>query len=295
MDIKMIDTFPAFLEYWQSAEAESIEAQTNRWEAEYMAPHPELCDKQLQDYADQQVDWRDIAREKIFPFINARLETMRRAHDNILSEFSLTLNQAHEKLGFDEDVCCVVYVGIGCGAGWATRYEDKPAVLFGLENIAECGWDNANAIRGLTAHELGHLIHAVWRKSAGKTNGDGAWWQLYEEGFAQRCEHLILGVETWHESGGVNDDWSAWCKDNIAYLASEFLSYVSEDKDIRPFFGSWYSIQGHSQCGYFLGHEVIKRMELAGMNIRDIGTLENYEGSFREILETLSKEGSESK
>jgi len=57
-----------------------------------------------------------------------------------------------------------------------------------VENIAECGWSDAGAIRGLVAHELGHIIHYHWRAPKKKLPGEGAWWQLYEEGFAQRCE-----------------------------------------------------------------------------------------------------------
>jgi hypothetical protein len=52
-----------------------------------------------------------------------------------------------------------------------------------------------------------------------------------------------------------------------AYLASEFLQFVAQGKDIRPFFCSWHNIDGYSQCGYFLGHEVIKELKLSGMGI----------------------------
>lgn len=30
-----------------------------------------------------------------------------------------------------------IYVGDGCGAGWVMTYQDLPAILFGLENMAE--------------------------------------------------------------------------------------------------------------------------------------------------------------
>jgi hypothetical protein len=32
-----------------------------------------------------------------------------------------------------------------------------PAVLFGPENIAECGWSASEVLAGLVAHEVGHL------------------------------------------------------------------------------------------------------------------------------------------
>lgn len=70
-------------------------------------------------------------------------------------------------------------VGIGCGAGWVTKYNNKHAVLFGLENIAEEGWTQVDSLRGLAAHELGHVAHFNWREREGLPKGDDAWWQLY--------------------------------------------------------------------------------------------------------------------
>jgi hypothetical protein len=254
-----------------------------------MAKWPELLEKQINDYASQQVDWRQIASERIFPFINARLVAMREAKKNITATFITIYNQAFEKLGFEQDLVCVIYVGIGCGAGWVTTYENKPAILFGLENIAECHWSDIHSITGLIAHEIGHVIQATWRAQGGKPDEDGAWWQLFTEGFAQRCEHLILEEETWHEAGNSDDNWVSWCYDKKAYLAFEFLRYVAEGKDIRPFFGSWYDIDGHSQCGYFLGHEAIKDLQSKGMSIREIGTLDHPERHLREILQHYAK------
>jgi hypothetical protein len=98
-------------------------------------------------------------------------------------------------------VTFVIYVGIGCGAGWATTFGDSPAVLFGLENIAERGWEDPGTILGLVAHELGHLVHFAWRLRGGKSAGSGPWWQLYEEGFAQECESRILDTGAVHQAG----------------------------------------------------------------------------------------------
>lgn len=121
-------------------------------------------------------------------------------------------------------------------------------------------------------------------------DGDGEWWQLFTEGFAQRCEHLILEQDTWHEVVNTNNDWISWCYNKQAYLAFEFLRFVAEEKDIRPFFGSWYNIDGYSQCGYFLGYEAVKELEMSGMSIREIAVLENPESYLRKILEKMAKE-----
>lgn len=224
----MIDTFPAFLKFWASYCHASMDDQIDRWASEYMAPNPELLAKQIDDYTSQNLDWRQVAKEKVFPFIHDRLPAMRLAHDHLVAVQSTACEKVKQKLGFDTDITWVIYVGIGCGAGWVTTYQDRPAVLFGLENIAECGWSDLRSITGLTAHELGHLVQAAWREEAGKPEGTGPWWQLLSEGFAQRCEHVILGKDTWHEAERkAQRDWLDYCERNLSHLARLFLNQVS--------------------------------------------------------------------
>ena len=284
----LVDTFPAFLVFWKKNEDAPLSVQIDGWATEYMAQWPELLEKQLTDYSGQQEDWKKLAGEKIFPYISTRLPAMEVARKNILLLYPYLCSQAYQKIGLELDATCVLYVGIGCGAGWVTTYQEKSAILFGLENIAECGWSDSNSIVGLISHELGHVIQNTLRTQASLAEGDGEWWQLFSEGFAQRCEHLILGQNTWHQAVNGTNDWVSWCSNNQAYLASEFLQSVVQGKDIRPFFGSWHNIDGYSQCGYFLGHEVIKELELSGMGIREIAILEKPESHLRPILEGLA-------
>lgn len=65
---------------------------------------------------------------------------MRIAHRNLPEVIANVYERGLQTLGFNSDLTCVIYVGIGCGAGWATSYRQQPAILFGLENIAEEGW-----------------------------------------------------------------------------------------------------------------------------------------------------------
>lgn len=285
----IVDTFPVFLEFWKKNQNALLAVQIEAWATEYMSQWPELLEKQLADYSSQQEDWKKVAGEKIFPYIGTRLPAMEAARENILLLYPYLCDQAYQKIGLEIDATCVVYVGIGCGAGWVTTYQDQPAILFGLENIAECGWSDSSSIVGLISHEFGHVIHNALRKRANLADGDGAWWQLFSEGFAQRCEHLILGRNTWHQAASTNNNWVSWCYDTQAYLASEFLQSVAQGKDIRPFFGSWLNIDGYSQCGYFLGHEAIKALELSGMGIREIAILENPESHLRKVLEEIAE------
>lgn len=287
----VIDTFSEFLRFWVRAQGKPIEAQIEGWASEYMSQWPELLEKQQGDYSSQNGDWRQIAREKVFQFLAERLPAMREAHKNLLALCAPVYSKAREVLRFESDVIIVIYVGIGCGAGWVTPFRGSPAILFGLENIAECGWSGTQAITGMVAHEIGHLAHDYWREQSGKACGSGAWWQLYSEGFAQRCEHLILGKDTWHESVGINeDDWIDWCQDHIGWLATEFLRVVDAGESVRPFFGSWYDIRGRKQCGYFLGHELIKELG-TDMGLREIALLNNAEKRCRLILQEMARRG----
>jgi hypothetical protein len=282
---KIIDTFPAFLAFWDTFRSEPLDAQIEGWSTDYMALWPELLEKQVDSYASEGLDWRQIARERVFPFLNDRLPAMRAAHENLRGACEGVFSAAQKALGFEFDVVFVIYVGIGCGAGWGTRFQDSPSVLFGLENIVECGWSQPPSITGLVAHEIGHLVHDHWRARHDRAAETGPWWQLYQEGFAQRCEHIVLGADTWHMVSDVyGKDWLAWCQEHEGWLAAEFVRRVDQGESVRPFFGSWYDIGGRKQCGYFLGHELIRRFQV-GMSLEEIALLDNADEWLRRELE----------
>jgi len=213
---------------------------------------------------------------------------MKNAHQNLLDCCGPMLSRTREALGFEQDVTMVIYVGIGCGAGWAATYQGSPAVLFGLENIAECGWENPDSLRGLIAHEVGHLVHFAWRARHGKPIGSGSWWQLYEEGFAQTCEDMILDSGSVHQAGSGRDgDWLKGCRDRQGWLAAEFLRRVDANQEVKDFFGSWFEIQGYSETGYFLGRAVIRELEKR-LSLKEIAVLEQVEAASRPILESMA-------
>lgn len=285
--VQIIDTFPDFLKYWEKVKETPGSIQLQNWISEYMNRWPELKQKQIEDYESRDENWKEIALERIFPIGEAIVFKMRIAHKNILSFFNYVYTQAKDTLGFEGNVTCLIYVGIGCGAGWVTEYDGNPAILFGLENIVACNWHEEQGICGLIAHELGHVIHSELRRCASLEFGSDAWWQLYSEGFAQQCEQFILGRYTWHEVAGVDQGWLSWCDQNKTLLASKFLFDTKNGRDLRSFFGSWYNIAGYSQCGYYLGYEVIKYMLSNGKDIREIALLDNPEATFKEILENF--------
>ena len=284
---KFIDTFPAFLKYWAGAENQPVEEQIEGWARDYMAAWPALLKMQVDDYTSQMLDWRQVARERVFPHLGERLPAMQAARTALLETCQPVLDKARQCLGCDFPVTFVIYVGIGCGAGWATRLEGKPAILLGLENIAECGWSDKETLAGLAAHETGHLVHSVWRLEAGKPVGSGPWWQLYEEGFAQACESVILDTPRVHQTLRSSNDWLQWCQEHAGWLASEYLRAVEAGETVTKFFGSWFDIQGRSETGYYLGQVVIQELEKQ-RSLHAIAVLEDIEAHVRPILEKLA-------
>jgi hypothetical protein len=284
----LIDTFPAFLDYWAEAEHQPLEAQIEGWASVYLARWPELLAKQVQDYAAQGLDWREVARRRVFPYLAERLPAMRQAHASLLQLCGSMYEQARQELGLEAEVRFVLYVGIGCGAGWATRLGEQPAVLFGLEAIAESGWSGRESLAGLAAHELGHLLQHAWRAQHGKVDGEGAWWQLYEEGFAQACESRLLGSAPVHQAAAeAEEDWLGWCQEHAAGLAALFLKTVQAGSPLTAFFGSWYEINGMRETGYFLGQQVVEALvEKSGWQAAAL--LEDYEAAARPVLERMA-------
>lgn len=279
----ILDTFPAFLAYWQEHRGLPLNQKIQRWADQYLAPWSELLALQIEDYRTQNLNWRQIAEDRIFPHINERLPAMNLARENLLAVSEVLYSIALKTLGFSTPVIFVIHVGIGCGAGWVTRYQESPAILFGLENIAECGWQEVSAIKGLVAHEIGHLAHHAWREQQQQPIGSGPWWQLYEEGFAQHAESLLNASPAYHQT--LDDpDWLSWCQANRSWLAAEFLHRVDAGEPVTPFFGSWFDLYGKKETGYFLGCEAIQ--QIAGKRkLKEIAMLDDPETNLRPILE----------
>ncbi len=258
---EILDFFNHFIDFWEGFKSKPINLQVKLWKREYLSNNKDLVDKLIKNYEDDGFDWRDIALKKIFPNLSVRLPLMKKAYKNLKPSIKPVFEKALKIMGLNFDVKFVIYVGIGNGAGWATRFRGSRACLFGLENIAELGWIETNDLMPLIAHELGHLIHHEWREEENlRSESTSPYWSLYEEGFAQYCEHLIMERNSWHQAKHERN-WLAWCIANKPVLAYKFMENVGEKRPNKEFFGSWYDISGVKFTGYYIGHELIRKWE----------------------------------
>ncbi len=165
-----------------------------------------------------------------------------------------TLNANLTKLFDTEpDINIILYLGLCNGAGWATTLDGKDTVLLGIEKIIELDWGDETNMRALILHEIGHL----WHKLNGNlylpeyTKRRKAIAQLYCEGVAMVCEHILCGDnEFYHQN---KDGWLDWCRKNESEIKKEYLRRMDNRESIQDFFGDWCSYKGYSDVGYFLG------------------------------------------
>jgi len=258
--LQVLDTFPAFERFWREVRNQPFEVQIDCWEHDYMARWPELLAKLKRNYSEEGLDWKRIARTRVFPHLAERLPRMRALRRNLLRTLPDAWSRTRRALGVNFPVQFVIYVGIGVGAGWATRYHGRPACLFGLENAAEISSGKKGGTSGAVSHEVAHLAQDEWRRRAaleGLAEFRGAYLQLYEEGFATECERRVEDPRSFRLRTG-RADWLPGCSSHRAWLAAKFLRDVKARRSVRPFFGSWYNIRGQIECGYYLGQEMVR-------------------------------------
>jgi hypothetical protein len=286
---EVIDTYPDFLEYWREASYLELDKQIQLWISKYMEKYRELLEKQLECYRDVCMDWKEVAK-KIIPRYESYLPIMQEARENLLLVIPFVWRKAVENLSIDFNITMVIYVGIGCGAGWATTYNNRPSILLGLENIVEERWHMKEKLKGLISHEIGHLFHMKlrdeWREF--KKNEEDPLFLLYSEGFAQKCEEIILEKTPWHMA--PDKEWIRWCHKNKGLLADIYLKRVEKRKPVNDFYGSWLSIYGKSQTGYYLGFLLIQSL-IRKYSLEEIAKLTTKEVNKEAIqfLESLVK------
>ncbi|MBO5857125.1 MAG: hypothetical protein J6Q87_02635, partial [Clostridia bacterium] len=170
-----------------------------------------------------------------------------------------TLNENLTKLFKEEpDIDIILYLGLCNGAGWATTLDGKNTVLLGIEKIIELNWCDETDMRALILHEIGHL----WHKLNGNfdipdfTKRRKSIVQLYCEGIAMVCEHILCGDDEFYHQN--KDGWLNWCYEHENEIKKEYLRRLDNKESVQDFFGDWCSYNGYSDVGYFLGCRFVR-------------------------------------
>ena len=184
-----------------------------------------------------------------------------------------TLNANLSKLFDTEpDINIILYLGLCNGAGWATTLDGKNTVLLGIEKIIELDWGNETNMRALILHEIGHL----WHKLNGNlhipeyTKRRKGIAQLYCEGVAMVCEHILCGDNNFYHQN--KDGWLDWCYKNENEIKGEYLRRLDSKESVQDFFGDWCSYNGYSDVGYYLSCKFVEYL-MKSYSLKEIANM----------------------
>lgn len=241
-----------------------------RYASEISEELPQKCENDAKEY--------DFERE-VLPVLDQALNAEK--IDFVSKNFQAVIKTLNENLTklFDAepDINIVLYLGLCNGAGWATTLDGKSAVLLGIEKITELDWGDETNMRALILHEIGHL----WHKLHGNlylpefTKRRKGIQQLYCEGVAMVCEHILCGDSNFYHQN--KNGWLYWCRENENEIKKEYLRRLDKKESIQDFFGDWCSYNGHSDVGYYLGCKFVEHLmktytlkEIANLPYREL-------------------------
>lgn len=199
------------------------------------------------------------------------------AHDSFVNVTNEIEKKIYNKFGVELDVTIIFYLGLCNGAGWATSFNGKPAVLLGIEKIVELDWCDEKSMINLIYHELGHIWHFMY-ESKGRillSKKEKAMQQLYREGVAMTFEQILCEDDDYFHQNKEN--WLQWCSENENQIKKEFLKRLKKGESVQDFFGDWRLYKNHSDVGYFLGNKFVRFLmqkydfeEIAGLKMKSV-------------------------
>ncbi len=224
-----------------------------KYAAEISKELPLKCENDAKDYDFK----KDILPVLETALNEEKIDLVSRNFQIVINSLNTNLAKLFEK---EPDINIILYLGLCNGAGWATTLDGKDTVLLGIEKIIELDWGDETNMRALIFHEVGHL----WHKLHGNlylpafTKRRKAIQQLYQEGVAMACEHILCGDnEFYHQD---KDGWLSWCYENEKDIKREYLHRLDRKRSVQDFFGDWCSYNEHSDVGYFLGCRFIEHL-----------------------------------
>lgn len=228
------------------------------WEEYSSAIHPELVSKCKNDSKAYDFD------QAVLPVVNAALHA-RKKMEQIGDTFQAVTEELVQKTAqlFDREMelNIILYLGLCNGAGWATTLGDRDVILLGVEKIIELDWYGYEDLRALLFHEIGHFWHKTYGRPCfpANTPREKSIIQLYQEGIAMECEHILCGDSDYYHQD--RNGWLLWCQQNESVIQGEYLKRLRANESTQDFFGDWCSFQGHSDVGYFLGCQFINYLK----------------------------------
>ena len=216
---------------------------------------------------------------------NEKIDFVNKNFQSVIKTLNSNLNKLFDK---EPDINIVLYLGLCNGAGWATTLDGKNTVLLGIEKIIELGWGDETNMRALILHEIGHL----WHKLNGNlhipeyTKRRKGIAQLYCEGVAMVCEHILCGDDEFYHQD--KNGWLNWCYENENDIKKEYLRRLNEKESVQDFFGDWCSYNGRSDVGYFLGCRFVRFLMKAN-SLKEIANMKYkvLNKAFKEFANTV--------
>lgn len=252
-----------------------------RYASEISTSLPAKCEADAKDY--------DFANEVLPVLENAlheeKIEWVNQSFQAVIKQLHENLNKLFET---EPDISIILYLGLCNGAGWATRLDGKDTVLLGIEKIIELGWGNEVELRALILHEIGHL----WHNQNGNlhipefTKRRKGLAQLYCEGVAMVCEHILCGDDAFYHQN--KNGWLSWCYKHEREIKQEYLQRLNKRESVQDFFGDWQSYKGHSDVGYFLGCRFVEHL-MKTYSLKEIANMKysSLNKAFTEFANTV--------
>ena len=191
---KIIDTYPDFFDLWQTAAREPVKIQIERWRTDYITDWPEIKNWQFAGYEDND-DWRQFAREEIFPWLNQNFNKLMGARSSLLGAIRSVYDRDAEFFQENLQTYFLISVGVSKELAYVSSYGNRPAIYFDLVAIAREGWQDRTILRSLVGLQLGYYYFDSFRQKVGVPDGEGQRWKYFKIGFAREFARALLGAD----------------------------------------------------------------------------------------------------
>ena len=191
---KIIDTYPDFFDLWQTAAKEPVKIQIERWRTDYITDWPEIKNWQLAGYEDD-LEWREYAREEIFPWINQNFNKLMAARSSLLGAIRSVYDRDADLFQENIQTYFLISIGVSKDLAYVSSYGNRPAIYFDLVAIAREGWQDTSILRSLVGLQLGYYYFDSFRQKIGVPDGEGQRWKYFKIGFAREFARELLGPD----------------------------------------------------------------------------------------------------